>query len=202
MAKISVEQTNDYCPQTLFMYGTFREDGTPNFGLFCWFSYCWDEGLGVMACIGGPKLTLDRIHENKVFSANLVTEKTLPLADYFGTAEGYLPQKMDVPFAWEKGAVLDVPVISDSPFAFELEAVKFILYGGGEVLLCKVRNVLIDEALNSPSVPIEEKMRMIAPVSTTQATYFGWDGRKLGAWHEPARQIKRGGGDRDTPYTV
>ena len=28
---------------------------------------------------------------------------------------------MDVPFQWERGQVLDVPVLTDSPFAFELE---------------------------------------------------------------------------------
>jgi hypothetical protein len=37
-----------------------------------------------MACIGGEKLTKDRIHARKVFSANLVTDEILPIADYFG----------------------------------------------------------------------------------------------------------------------
>lgn len=202
MAKVSQQPSNDYCPQTLFLYGTFREDGKPNFGLFCWFSYYWNDGLGVMAAIGGSKLTLDRIRETKVFSANLVTEKILPLADYFGTADGYLPQKMDVPIAWEKGAALNVPILTDSPFAFELEVVEFLPRDDSEILLCKVRNVLVDAALDDPSVPVEQKMRLIAPVSSTQETYFGWDGRALGAWHEPAKQIRANGGDRKTPYIV
>ena len=43
---------NDFCPQTLFLYGNYKENGTPDFGLFCWFSYIWlEDGLGVMACI-------------------------------------------------------------------------------------------------------------------------------------------------------
>lgn len=45
MAKISRQATNDFCPQTLFLYGTYKEDKTPDFGLFCWFSYCWDGEL-------------------------------------------------------------------------------------------------------------------------------------------------------------
>ncbi|MCL1877713.1 MAG: hypothetical protein FWF80_02530 [Defluviitaleaceae bacterium] len=40
---------NEFCPQTLFLYGTYKEDCSPNFGLFCWFSYYWDSELGVMA---------------------------------------------------------------------------------------------------------------------------------------------------------
>ncbi|HEY8499922.1 MAG TPA: hypothetical protein VIL89_04825 [Clostridia bacterium] len=42
MGKISIGPENKFCPQALFLYGTYKEDGTPNFGLFCWFSYCWD----------------------------------------------------------------------------------------------------------------------------------------------------------------
>lgn len=53
MKKVSAPITNNFCPQTLFLYGTYNEDGMPNFGLFCWFSYCWDSRLGVMACIAG-----------------------------------------------------------------------------------------------------------------------------------------------------
>lgn len=34
MEKTSVGPSNDFCPQTLFLYGTYREDGVANFGLF------------------------------------------------------------------------------------------------------------------------------------------------------------------------
>ena len=191
MAKISVAPNNDFCPQTLFLYGVYREDGTPSFGLFCWFSYCWFDDLGVMACIGGSKLTLDRIRETKVFSANLVTEKLLPFADYCGTVNGYEPGKMAVPFDWEKGKALDVPVLSESPVAFELEVERLIPLNDEDsvVLLCRIRNVLKDEALGDESLSVEERLRRVAPVSTTCETYFGHDGRSLGAWHEPGRSV-------------
>lgn len=83
--KVSLSNpTNAYCPQTFYTYGTYKEDGTPNFGLFCWFGFCWDGELSIMACIGGEKLTKDRIRATGRFSANLVTEELLPLANYFG----------------------------------------------------------------------------------------------------------------------
>ena len=82
MSKMSVPATNNYCPQTLFLYGTYDEEKRPDFGLFCWFSYCWDNELKVMACIGENKMTKDRIKKTGMFSANLVTERLLPLADY------------------------------------------------------------------------------------------------------------------------
>lgn len=58
MGKNSLKPYNDYCPQTLFLYGTRDENGDPDFGLFCWFSYIWDGEMGVMCCIGGNKPTL------------------------------------------------------------------------------------------------------------------------------------------------
>ncbi len=81
MKKVSVPATNDLCPQTLFVYGTMNADNTPDFGLFCWFSYCWFDQLGVICAIGGSKRTLENIRRNRVFSANLVVESNLPLAD-------------------------------------------------------------------------------------------------------------------------
>ena len=194
--KVSVPIDNDFCPQTLFTYGTFKADGTPNFGLFCWFSYCWFDELGVMCAIGGPKQTQERILANRVFSANLVTESNLALSDYFGTADGHDADKMDIPFGWERGQVLDVPVLTDCPFSFELEVDKVIPTNeaeGDTVFLCRIRNVLKDAALVDSGLPVDELMRKIGAVRTAGGIeYWAWAGRHLGAWHEPAQQIKPG----------
>jgi flavin reductase (DIM6/NTAB) family NADH-FMN oxidoreductase RutF len=190
VSKVSVSISNDFCPQTLFLYGTYKEDGTPNFGLFCWFSYIWDSELGVMACIGGEKLTKDRIHATGVFSANLVTEAILSLADYFGNTDGYGADKMDIPVETRKGAVLDVPILDASPLAFELEVAQSIPLHDGEVFLCKIRNVLANEELADDTKTIEERLQVIAPVRTTCRTYFSWDGKAMGKWGEPMRKAR------------
>lgn len=185
MSKISVPVSNNFCPQTLFLYGTYKEDGTPNFGLFCWFSYCWDKDLGVMACIGGDKLTKDRIRETGVFSANLVTEAMLPLADYLGNTEGYSEGKMNINIDIIKGDVLTVPILACSPLAFELEVSKSISLDDSEVFICKIRNVLAEEGLYDDTKSVEQRLQEIAPISTTCSTYFSWNGKKLGTWGEP-----------------
>lgn len=184
--------SNDFCPQTLFLYGTYKEDGTPDFGLFCWFSYCIDGGeLGVMACIGGNKLTKDRIHATKMFSANLVTEAILPISDYFGTTNGYSAEKMNFPLETTKGSVLNVPVLDSSPVAFELEVSQSIPLDGGEVFLCKIRNVLAEEQLGDKDLSVEQRISAIAPVRTTCHTYFSWDGKAIGAWGELGKAFKK-----------
>ena len=194
--KVSVPVTNDLCPQTLFTYGTFKEDGTPNFGLFCWFSYCWLDDLGVMCCIGAPKQTQDRILATRVFSANLVTESNLALSDYFGTADGHDADKMDIPFQWERGQKLDVPVLTDCPFSFELEVERVVPLNEAEginIFVCHIRNVLKNADVADGALPLDELMRKVGAVRTTGSLgYWSWDGRYLGAWHEPAQQIKPG----------
>jgi flavin reductase (DIM6/NTAB) family NADH-FMN oxidoreductase RutF len=172
MEKISTWPHNNFCPQTLILYGTYKEDGTPNFGLFCWFSYCRDSELGVMACIGGDKLTKDLIHANKVFSANLVTESMLPLADYLGNTEGYNSGKMNIPIEVERGAVLNVPVLKDSPWVFELEVKQFIPLDGGEILLCKIRNTLVAKELKDDSISVDERLRLAAPAIWIGENYY------------------------------
>ena len=189
--KISTPVSNDFCPQTLFVYGTWKEDGTPNFGLFCWFSYCWDGGLSVMASLGGPKLTRDRIRATGVFSANLVTEDLLPLADYFGNTEGYSAVKMNIPVAVERGAVLDVPVLAQSPVTFELAVTKTVELEGNDLFICKIRNVLAAKALTDAGKTPLERLQAILPARTTCETYFSWDGRAMGKWGEPMHSLQK-----------
>ena len=186
MDKMSISPDNSFCPQTLFLYGTYKEDGSPNFGLFCWFSYCFvDNELGVMACIGGEKLTKDRIKSGKVFSANLVTESLLPLADYLGNTDGYTPNKMDISIEVERGAVLPVPVLKNSPWVFELEVAQSIQMGDSEVFICRIRNTLVAKKLMDESVRTDDKMKLISPAITMGSPqYFAVNPDPIGKWGE------------------
>ena len=138
-----------------------------------------------MACIGGSKLTKENIHKRKVFSANLVTEALLPLADYLGNTAGHSPEKAKLRLETEEGRVLAVPVLTASPVNYELEVRQFIPLHDGEVMLCRIRNVLQDDLLAKGMGSAAEKLMAIAPVSTTCQTYFSRNGNALGAWGEP-----------------
>ena len=110
--------------KAMFLYGTNKEDGNPNFGLFTWITGCWNGENSIMVCIGEPKLTKDRILAEGKFSANLVSEAMLPLADYLGNNSGYDTEKMNIPINLCRGTVLDVPVLTDSPLVYELEVTE------------------------------------------------------------------------------
>ncbi len=194
MSKVKSEISNDFCPQALFLYGTKQEDCQPHFGMFCWFSYCHTgEGFGVMACIGEEKLTKDLIRKNGVFSANLVTEPLLPLADYYGSVSGReTPEKMKRLPTVEWGQVLDVPTVAESPVSFELEVKQEIPMGdGSDVFLCLIRNVTVEESLLNREVPFLNRLKSAAPLIWTagEETYVSMDGRQLGNWGEPMKQL-------------
>ena len=118
-----------------------------------------------------------------------VTEELLSVADYMGIISGKNPDKMKIDLDIGKGAVLDVPVLNNSPVNFELEVTDFIEKHDGTVMLCKIRNVLQDESLSSDETA-EQKLMRIAPVKTTCKHYFSYQGKDLGAWGEPMKRLK------------
>ena len=184
MNKVSMPASNTYCPQSLFLYGTYKEDGTPNYGLFCWATYCWDEEFRFVACIGEDKLTRDRIRSLGVFSASVVTEALLPAADFCGNNPGYEYDKASV-IQSVRGAVLNVPVPTDSPWSFELEVVKTLRLdekNESEIYICRIRNVLADERLADEATPFEERLRLAAPVVSLSNRYFPIGAKSLGDW--------------------
>lgn len=193
MGKMKGKMNNDFCPQSLFLYGNYQPDGTPHFGLFCWFSYCHirdgeEEGLGVMACIGEEKRTKDLIRQQGMFSANLVTRPLLPLADYYGTTSGRdNPDKMLRLPTVEPGQVLHVPTIVESPVSFELKVVEERhLADGSDLFLCRVCNVMVEEALADEATPFLQRLLQADPVITAGAArYASLTGEDLGGWGEP-----------------
>lgn len=137
--------SNACCPQAFYLYGTYGEDGKPNFGLFCWFGFCLDGELGVMACIGGEKLTKDRIRATGRFSANLVTEELLPLANYWGNKSGYDPDQDEGGRRHFQGACPGCPHTGREPWSFELEVSRTVRLDDSEIYICKIRNTLVEE---------------------------------------------------------
>ena len=84
MDKISVLPDRIFSPQPMYIIGTKNEDGTPNFCIITWLGFSYDNSPHLMMTVGGTKLTKTNILRDKKFSANMITEDTLWLADYFG----------------------------------------------------------------------------------------------------------------------
>jgi flavin reductase (DIM6/NTAB) family NADH-FMN oxidoreductase RutF len=133
-----------------------------------------------MASIGGGKLTKDRIHANKIFSANLVSKAMLPMADFCGSNEGFKVDKSKC-FEVIKGEVLNVPVIKDSPWSFELEIKQIIPLSGSDIYVCKIHNVMAFDVLKDESRSLEERTAIADPAIYTSNEYFSLNPTLLGS---------------------
>ncbi len=184
MEKVSYHGTNEYCPQPLYLYGTYKEDGKPNYGLFCWCAYCAVEAEKFVACIGQDKLTRDLIRKNGMFSATVVTEKLLTDADYCGTHPGYQFDKVDV-LPSEKGEKLNVPVPIEAQYTLELK-VEYTLHPNtdydSDIYVCSIENVVADKRLIGDELTFEQKLELLRPVVTLEGKYVPIDPRSLGNW--------------------
>lgn len=184
MSKVSIQESNAYCPQPLYLYGTYKEDGKPNYGLFCWCGYCFVEKERFVACIGEDKLTRDRIRQTGMFSATIVTEDLVADADWCGTHPGYQFDKSDkIPS--EKGAVLNVPVPEKSVWTLELK-VDYTLRPDekydSDIFVCSIENVLADDRLVDSSLTFEEKLAAVKPIVAMCCKYVPVEWKSLGDW--------------------
>ena len=88
MKKISIPPAWVFSPQPMYIIGTRNEDGTPNFCIITWLGFSYDGGPHLMMTVGGTKLTKTNILREGKFSAGMITEDILWLADYFGSTSG------------------------------------------------------------------------------------------------------------------
>lgn len=192
MGKVSIKDSNTYCPQPMYLYGTYKENGDPNYGLFCWCTYCFVEEMKFVACIGEDKLTRDLIRKNGVFSATIVTEELLAEADWCGTHPGYEFDKSNR-IESEKGAVLNVPVPKKSIWTLELQidcTLRPSENYNSDIYICSIKNVLADERLTDKNLSFEEKLKLAKPVVTMAGKYIPAELRSLGDWGTMNETIK------------
>lgn len=143
--KKSINVKDQYIPHPmqLFLVGTYDENKEANFGMFCWLNFCWDEELCATVCMDGEKATKTHIKENSIFSACLVTSETLEIANKLASTKGDEKKELISKLPIEKGSVLDVPILSDSPYCYEFKVKKTIELDGSDIFVCEICNTLI-----------------------------------------------------------
>lgn len=160
-----------FSPQPMYMIGTNNEDGTPNFCIITWLGFSADGGPCLMMTIGGSKLTKTNILREGCFSANMITDDNLWLADYFGTTRGENGPKRDVPYTVELGRKVDVPVIGESHWIYECRVKKHIPLDGADFFLAEVVNIQIDEAYRGMDME-HIQLERIHPVVYSPYQYY------------------------------
>ncbi|MDN3956330.1 flavin reductase family protein [Sporolactobacillus laevolacticus] len=148
MPKRSLAPQRGFFPQPSYLIGTFKDDGTPNFALITWVTFCSVNPPILMFASRGKKLTRELVEKNGVFSANLVSTEMMYMADYFGNASGYNKNKCDdIGAKYIKGMVLNVPALEKSPWVYECAVIEMIPRNRGCIYIGEIKNILVDEAI-------------------------------------------------------
>jgi len=182
MEKISITPDWVFSPQPMYIIGTKNEDGTPNFCIITWLGFSFDKTPHLMMTIGGSKLTKTNILREKKFSANLITEDNLWLADFFGTAGREEKVNGAMPYSFEWGEKLDVPVLSECHWTYECEVDRVIELDGAHLFTAEIKNIQIDKQYETMDMKRID-LTQLKPAIYAPYNYFSI-GEKLGEMGE------------------
>ena len=131
-----------------------------------------------MMTVGGTKLTKTNILREKKFSANMITEDNLWLADYFGNTNGEAGLKNAVSYDYQWGKLVDVPIIDECHWSYECEVTRVIELDGAHLFLAEIKNIQIDKEYESMDMK-KIDLTQIHPAIYAPYNYFSV-GDKLG----------------------
>ena len=187
MDKISVLPDRIFSPQPMYIIGTKNEDGTPNFCIITWLGFSYDNSPHLMMTVGGTKLTKTNILRDKKFSANMVTEDTLWLADYFGNTSGEEGKKNAVQYSYQWGELVDVPILDACHWSYECEVTSIIELDGAHLFLAAIKNIQIDKAYENMNMQ-KIDLCQIRPAIYAPYNYFSI-GNKVGEMGEWTKHL-------------
>ena len=191
MKHVDIEPGFVFSPQPMYLIGTNDPDGTPNFCVITWLGFSADDGPCLMMSIGGGKQTVLNILREGRFSANMISEDILWLADYFGTTHAH--PKNALPYTVSRGKKTDVPVLEESPWVYECEVKHHLPLEGANLFAAKITNIQI--AAQYQDMDLEHiDLSALRPAIYSPYQYYAV-GEKLGEtgeWrqHYPDAEIK------------
>lgn len=190
MDKISISPEWVFSPQPMYIIGTKNEDGTPNFCIITWLGFSFDNCPHLMMTVGGSKLTKTNIIREKKFSANLITEDNLWLADYFGNTNGEDGLKNSVQYRYQQGKLIDVPIIDECHWAYECKVTRIIELSGAHLFLAEIKNIKIDKEYENMDMK-KIDLTKIRPAVYAPYNYFSI-GDKLGEMGDWKQKLSAG----------
>jgi len=153
--------------QQLFLIGTYDENGEARFAPISWISYTWGEPSCLVISIHGTKRTKVNINRNGMLSATVATPDLLAFVESNNRTTKSDTIKSDVTF--EKGTVLDVPLIINAKFSYECKLLKTVEIGTCHTYFAEIKKVNVREDVASLDF---YDLRKINPVIYSPDNYF------------------------------
>lgn len=161
------KNTPCFLTQQVFIIATNDEDGSPHFAPISWISYTYGNPACLVISIGGVKTTKKNIERDKRLSATLVTPDLLPFIEYQNKATMNPDYMCDIKF--ERGKVVDVPLIKGAKMSYECEILKKVTIGDTDTYFAEIKHINVcDEVLKLDFFDL----RKINPVVYSPDNYF------------------------------
>lgn len=130
-------------PQSVFVVGSYSEDGVPNAMNVAWGGACARREIAIN--IGDHKTT-ENILAKRAFTVAPADRAHVVEADYFGIATGRKADKAaGSGLTFVKSSHVDAPVIEEFPLTMECIVLDVQDWDGGKRFVGKIVNTLVDE---------------------------------------------------------
>ena len=149
MKRRSIDTHFSMCVQPAFIIGTNNKDSSHNFAPITWVSVTneKDDDYLIVISMAGNTVTKQNVLRTGLLSVNLVSQRMLPLMDYFGTRSAKSGKKDKIPYSVSRGEKVDVPVLDASPWVYECRVRHTFETGQSTTFFCEIKNIQLDEQI-------------------------------------------------------
>lgn len=163
--------TSDRCffTQPVFLIGTNNEDGSENFAPISWISFTCGEPCCLVISVGGNKQTSYNIQREEMLSATVLTPDLLAFAECCNKATQNDALYKKVKPEFERGKVLNVPLIQGATWSYECEVIKTVEFNDSHTYFAEFKSINVAQGINSLDYI---DLRKINPVIYSPMHYF------------------------------
>lgn len=179
MAK-NLGSVGELFPQSVFIVGSYGEDGTPNAMNVAWGGACTRNEV----CINiGSHKTTENILDRGAFTVAPADVDRVKEADYFGIATGHKVNKAQASgLTFVPSEFVDAPVIAEFPLTMECKVTDVIDWRGEKRIVGEIVNVRVAESVLDDQGRVDfGKMRPLV-YDSTRRIYRVVGEEVAGAW--------------------
>ena len=150
-------------PTPTWIVGTYDQKGKPNIMTAAWGGVCCSKPPCIYVSLRKATYTYDNIIEKKAFTINILSEKDVAEADYFGLSSGKDVDKFSLSkFTPTKSSLVDAPYINECFLILECKVLHVIEIGLHTQFIGEIIDVKADSSiLNEKGLPDIEQVKPI-----------------------------------------
>lgn len=133
------------------------------------------------------RFSYNLIYNSGAFTANIINENLLEIADYCGTFSGKHYDKFkECNLTKIQGKSIDVPLIQDCPINIECKVEKILNLGSHHLIVGRVIEKLVDECISNTNLH-----EYLNPVSYFRPNYYSLNKKILGVYGKTHDALKK-----------